>query len=346
MRRLKCKVVEKRGYISLTLRQSSISELRDIECRACCRQNACLPGAWLDRNSAPCPPRKTFHYYGAMPPSTVLTSWKEIATYLGKGVRTVQRWERDLGLPVRRPIGNSKHVVLAVPSELDAWMSSGFAQRELNDAAKAVFRYRILVVDDDARFRQMVKALLESKDFEVLAAEDGFEGLATLKRALPDLIISDLKMPNMNGFEFLSVVRHRFPQLPVIAVSGEYATSDLPASVLADAYFKKGHYAIGDFFNRIVQLLEAPPTRPRQDKGYKPPVWIPLPSVGKFVVVTCPNCLRTFPTMKTQEITVGIHNALCDYCAAEVCFEITEPHLQRVRTAKADRKLRETFDTP
>jgi DNA-binding transcriptional regulator YiaG len=37
--------------------------------------------------------------------STVLSSWKDIAQYLGKGVRTVQRWERHLGLPVRRPTG-------------------------------------------------------------------------------------------------------------------------------------------------------------------------------------------------------------------------------------------------
>ncbi len=51
----------------------------------------------------------------------VLGSWKEIANYLGKGVRTVQRWERYSGLPVHRPSGSSKGVVLAFPSELDKW---------------------------------------------------------------------------------------------------------------------------------------------------------------------------------------------------------------------------------
>lgn len=55
-------------------------------------------------------------------PPTVLTSWKEIAAYLGKGVRTVQRWEQQLGLPIRRP-GLARHVVIGVPSELDAWVS-------------------------------------------------------------------------------------------------------------------------------------------------------------------------------------------------------------------------------
>lgn len=51
----------------------------------------------------------------------VLGSWKEIASYLGKGVRTVQRWERCSGLPVHRPSGSSKGVVLAFPAELDRW---------------------------------------------------------------------------------------------------------------------------------------------------------------------------------------------------------------------------------
>ncbi len=51
----------------------------------------------------------------------VLGSWKEIASYLGKGVRTVQRWERCSGLPVHRPSGSSKGVVIAFPAELDKW---------------------------------------------------------------------------------------------------------------------------------------------------------------------------------------------------------------------------------
>lgn len=53
--------------------------------------------------------------------NTTLTSWKEIAAYLGKGVRTVQRWEQRFGLPVRRPSANS-HIIFALPSELDAWV--------------------------------------------------------------------------------------------------------------------------------------------------------------------------------------------------------------------------------
>ena len=56
---------------------------------------------------------------------SVLTSWKDIAQYLGKGVRTVQRWEIEFGLPIRR-VGNSGHkspIVLRV-SDLQAWLDS------------------------------------------------------------------------------------------------------------------------------------------------------------------------------------------------------------------------------
>jgi len=54
----------------------------------------------------------------------VLTAWKEIARYMGKGVRTVQRWERDFALPVRRPPGaRNRRAVLALTSDLDAWVA-------------------------------------------------------------------------------------------------------------------------------------------------------------------------------------------------------------------------------
>lgn len=53
----------------------------------------------------------------------ILTSWKEISHYLGKGVRTVQRWEREAGLPVRRE-NPARQSVLAIPEELDEWARS------------------------------------------------------------------------------------------------------------------------------------------------------------------------------------------------------------------------------
>jgi hypothetical protein len=51
----------------------------------------------------------------------LLNSWKEIAAYMGRGVRTVQRWERDLALPVRR-LGNERTIVRAHKREIDCWL--------------------------------------------------------------------------------------------------------------------------------------------------------------------------------------------------------------------------------
>lgn len=64
--------------------------------------------------------------------STVLSSWKDIASYLGKGVRTVQRWERHLGLPVRRPNGAvQKSAVVLYRGDVDAWLATRFSARTM-----------------------------------------------------------------------------------------------------------------------------------------------------------------------------------------------------------------------
>lgn len=60
----------------------------------------------------------------------LLTCWKDIARYMGKGVRTVQRWEQKLDLPVRRPRGNAyKSAVIARAEDLDQWLTSRWSRR-------------------------------------------------------------------------------------------------------------------------------------------------------------------------------------------------------------------------
>ena len=54
----------------------------------------------------------------------ILSGWKEIANYLRKAVRTVQRYERECGLPIRRPAARSKGSVIATKAELDGWVSA------------------------------------------------------------------------------------------------------------------------------------------------------------------------------------------------------------------------------
>jgi CheY-like chemotaxis protein len=179
------------------------------------------------------------------------------------------------------------------------------------------FPYRILLVDDDPSIRQVGEALLKSRGYEVLCAEDGFDGLVALKRSLPDIIISDLRMPNMNGFEFLSVVRRRFPIIPVIVISGEFTGLSVPESVLADAFFPKGQYRPEELFQKISDLLHELPTRPRTGKQSKVAVWVKN-SKG-MIAVTCSECLRTFPVL---DALAGINEVECDFCSCVIRFEV------------------------
>jgi CheY-like chemotaxis protein len=178
------------------------------------------------------------------------------------------------------------------------------------------FPYRILLVDDEPDIRQVGTMLLASKGYEVLCAEDGFEGLAAPKRSLPDIIISDLRMPNMNGFEFLSVVRRRFPVIPVIVISGEFSGLTVPESVLADAFFAKGQYKVDQLFAKIAELLIELPTRPRIGKPTKAAVWVK--NNKGTIAVTCSECLRTFPVL---DALTGINEVECDFCSCTIRFE-------------------------
>src|SRR5215471_4786077 len=54
----------------------------------------------------------------------IVTGWKNIARHLGMGIRTVQRYERHMNLPIRRPAGRMRGAVLATKSELDAWVAA------------------------------------------------------------------------------------------------------------------------------------------------------------------------------------------------------------------------------
>jgi CheY-like chemotaxis protein len=99
-------------------------------------------------------------------------------------------------------------------------------------------KHLILVVDDEPGIRESMARLLNAAGYEVITAQHGFDALLQLRSMTPDVIISDLNMPQMSGFEFLSVLRRRFPEVLVIAVSGAYGSGDcVPGGVIADAFY-------------------------------------------------------------------------------------------------------------
>lgn len=180
------------------------------------------------------------------------------------------------------------------------------------------FQYRVLVVDDEPMLRSLGKQMFESQGYEVHCAEDGFEGLSALKRSKPDLIVSDLRMPNMNGFEFLSVVRLRFPVIPVIVISGDFFSgSGVPESVLADAFFSKTAFTPDQLFKKARELIYEIPVRAKTGRSNRAAVWVK--NDKGTVAVTCTECLRTFPI---AEVHKGHNEAECDFCACSVHFEL------------------------
>ncbi len=89
---------------------------------------------------------------------------------------------------------------------------------------------RILVVDDDPLISQLVNLWLRQKGFEVVSADGAASGLAALERGTFDLMIVDIFMPHMHGFESVRLFHQRAPGVPLIAISGyAFAESHSPA---------------------------------------------------------------------------------------------------------------------
>jgi CheY-like chemotaxis protein len=208
-------------------------------------------------------------------------------------------------------------------------------------------KLQIMVVEDDASIRESLALVLESAGYETVTAINGFDALLQLKRRLPAIVLSDLNMPQMSGFEFLSVVRRRFPQISVIAMSGAYHSGEaVPGGVIADAFYPKG-YGTPEMLLRIVaDLVQTFAAHAVDHKRESAPVWIPRNGHDShgipFVVLTCTDCLRSFPLSVTTEDLQKIQETPCLFCPNTVRYiidfsiAIASPRLE----AEADAVLR------
>lgn len=186
-------------------------------------------------------------------------------------------------------------------------------------------KHEILVVDDDDGVRDTLVFLLQSSGYEVTGAVNGFDALLQLRRALPTVIISDLNMPQMSGFEFLSVVRRRFPQISVIAMSGAYHYGDVvPGGVIADVFYPKGRSNPEEFLKVVADLIHTSAARAAAHQRESAPVWIPRngkDSTGiPYVVLTCTECLRSFPLSVATEDLQKIQETPCLFCPNTVRY--------------------------
>ncbi len=79
---------------------------------------------------------------------------------------------------------------------------------------------RVLVIDDDPAARQTIQAILEDEGYLVTCAEDGERGLAAFRQERPDVVITDIIMPNKEGVETIFELRSIWPNGSIIAISG------------------------------------------------------------------------------------------------------------------------------
>jgi CheY-like chemotaxis protein len=187
-------------------------------------------------------------------------------------------------------------------------------------------KHCILVVDDDESVREVFALMLQREGYDVDTAENGFDALLKLKQIVPEVIISDLNMPKMSGFEFLSVVRRRFPNISVIASSGAYASKAVPSGVLADAFYAKGEDHSETLLSSVAALIQTSASQARSHRDSSAPVWIPRNGKDSngipYIVITCTECLRSFPLNVTTEQNPEVLETQCLFCSNTVRYII------------------------
>jgi len=119
----------------------------------------------------------------------------------------------------------------------------------------------VLLVDDNENDATLIRRLLESKKaYRIYHAKDGLEGLATAKKLLPDLIVSDLTMPGIDGFAFIEELKldPRTQNIPVIVVSAKDITSAerkrLEGNI--EAVYQKGSLPTRKFVDKLINVIK------------------------------------------------------------------------------------------
>lgn len=190
----------------------------------------------------------------------------------------------------------------------------------------------LLIVDDNPLLVNVLVEILEGCGHSVRSASDGFTALALIRQRLPDVLVSDLNMPRMSGYELLSIVRRRFPSIAVIAMSGAYSAVAVPHGVAADAFYAKGQASVAG----LLQILRSV----EENEGWRAlrvpvPIWVPDILVSRempaSIFIACPECLRAFRHLVTA-INSADTEQHCPYCDHQVQVAYVHPTVEIDRT--------------
>ena len=181
----------------------------------------------------------------------------------------------------------------------------------------------LLIVEDEPDTRYLLNQIFSMRNFTVRCAEDGFSALAMIRSCVPDILLSDLNMPGMSGFELLSVVRRLYPQIHVIATSGAYSGTNVPKGIPADSFHEKSSGLAGLFELMDIAALHGHTSF--FSHRTPTPLWIDLESRMPFesnhVLLNCPACLRPFRQI-IEEIDAEIRETTCRFCGSKVDYAI------------------------
>jgi len=119
---------------------------------------------------------------------------------------------------------------------------------------------RILVIDDNDEIRDLIREILESAGYEVVDATNGDEGIKAYRAAPTDLVITDMIMPEKEGLETMVELRREFPDVKIIAMSGD--GFEEPMTYLDGARLIGGAlctfakpFNVSDFLQTVKELL-------------------------------------------------------------------------------------------
>ena len=129
---------------------------------------------------------------------------------------------------------------------------------------------RILLVDDEPSIVKMVGKRLEVEGFEVLIAMDGQDGLDKARSQSPDLIVLDLMLPKLNGYEVCTMLKQdaRYQKIPIVLFTAKAQEKDekLGMECGANGYVRKPFRA-QELLEKIRGLLPGAPTQPKETTG-------------------------------------------------------------------------------
>lgn len=176
----------------------------------------------------------------------------QAAKYLGVAQSTIRKWSDQGRLPAFYTPGGHRRYRRR---DLDAFVS-GSGSGPGTRARGAPF---VLIVDDDPRIREFVRVNLEMDGYVVREAASAAEGLAVLEEEPPDLILLDVMMPGMDGWEMLRRMqeRHGMDAIPVIMFSGQAESSNDDALARGARGFLGKPFNPQDLITRTKELLRA-----------------------------------------------------------------------------------------